>query len=209
LLDADDRHHLIVVYKTAFYSFYLPVALAMKMVCRSLLAKRSAADLSSVLKTKRNTMPHSRSLFPLENTSRFRMITWMLSPTQRFWVKLVLISSYVYFLLVIPFWVPECRSGTDEQDNKCSWNINIALANATPEQRKILDDNYGRKSPESEAKVKEVFAQAPISIPERFEKYEGETYTELSSLIEGIDESRGLKKEVFTSFLEKVYKRSK
>jgi farnesyl diphosphate synthase len=30
---ADNRHHLIVVYKTAFYSFYLPVALAMKMVC--------------------------------------------------------------------------------------------------------------------------------------------------------------------------------
>ena len=26
------RHHLIVVYKTAFYSFYLPVALAMKIV---------------------------------------------------------------------------------------------------------------------------------------------------------------------------------
>ena len=25
------RHHLIVVYKTAFYSFYLPVALAMRM----------------------------------------------------------------------------------------------------------------------------------------------------------------------------------
>ena len=26
-----DKHHLIVVYKTAFYSFYLPVALAMRM----------------------------------------------------------------------------------------------------------------------------------------------------------------------------------
>jgi farnesyl diphosphate synthase len=137
------------------------------------------------------------------------MITWMPSPTQRSWVKSVLISSYVSFLFLVPFCAPQCRSRSDEQDNKCSWNINIALANATPEQRKILDDNYGRKSPESEAKVKEVFAQAPISIPERFEKYEGETYTELSSLIEGIDESRGLKKEVFTSFLEKVYKRSK
>jgi farnesyl diphosphate synthase len=98
---------------------------------------------------------------------------------------------------------------TDVQDNKCSWNINIALKHATPEQRQILDDNYGRKDPQSEAKVKEVFAQAPISIPERFEKYEQETYGELTSLIEGIDESRGLKKEVFRSFLAKVYKRSK
>ena len=31
-IDIADRHHLIVVYKTAFYSFYLPVALAMRMV---------------------------------------------------------------------------------------------------------------------------------------------------------------------------------
>ena len=110
----------------------------------------------------------------------------------------------------LPFFYSHGRkSRADEQDNKCSWNINIALANATPEQRKVLDDNYGRKSSESEAKVKEVFAQQPIDIPGRFEKYEGETYKELTDLIEGIDESRGLKKEVFTSFLEKVYKRSK
>lgn len=26
-----EKHHLIVVYKTAFYSFYLPVALAMRV----------------------------------------------------------------------------------------------------------------------------------------------------------------------------------
>jgi len=113
----------------------------------------------------------------------------------------LLLNIFIFYLIK--------NSIADGQDNKCSWNINIALANATPEQRKILDDNYGRKSSESEARVKEVFAQEPISIPERFEKYEGETYAELTKLIEGIDESKGLKREVFTSFLEKVYKRSK
>jgi geranylgeranyl pyrophosphate synthase len=35
-----DKHQKIVVYKTAFYSFYLPVALAMRMVSRK---TRSAA----------------------------------------------------------------------------------------------------------------------------------------------------------------------
>jgi farnesyl diphosphate synthase len=55
------------------------------------------------------------------------------------------------------------------QDNKCSWNINTALAHATPAQRAVLDEHYGRKNPESEAKVKEVFSQEPISIPERYE----------------------------------------
>ena len=107
------------------------------------------------------------------------------------------------------FWSRDYSNQTYTQDNKCSWNINIALKHATPEQRKVLDDNYGRKDSESESKVKAVFAQEPISIPERFEKYEQETYGELTQLIENIDESRGLKKEVFRSFLEKVYKRSK
>lgn len=37
LTDLFHRHHLIVVYKTAFYSFYLPVALAMHMVRRLLV----------------------------------------------------------------------------------------------------------------------------------------------------------------------------
>jgi farnesyl diphosphate synthase len=31
------------------------------------------------------------------------------------------------------------KVGTDILDNKCSWNINVALASASPEQRKILD----------------------------------------------------------------------
>lgn len=98
---------------------------------------------------------------------------------------------------------------TGRQDNKCSWNINIALAHATPEQRQILDDNYGRKDSAAEAKVKEVFAQEPISIPARFEKYEAESHAKLTKAINEIDESKGLKREVFTSFLEKVYKRTK
>lgn len=39
------RHHLIVVYKTAFYSFYLPVALAMRMVRRLPLLRVVKADM--------------------------------------------------------------------------------------------------------------------------------------------------------------------
>jgi farnesyl diphosphate synthase len=96
------------------------------------------------------------------------------------------------------------------QDNKCSWNINTALKHATPEQRKILDDNYGKKDAEAEARVKEVFSAAPISIPERFEAYEKESYERINALIETVDEANsGMKKEVFRSFLAKVYKRSK
>ena len=166
------KHHLIVVYKTAFYSFYLPVALAMRM-------------------------------FGVEDQAQYDAALKILIPLGEYFQ---IQDDYLD-----AFADPEVlgKVGTDILDNKCSWNINIALKHATPEQRKVLDDNYGRKDSESESKVKAVFAQEPISIPERFEKYEQETYGELTQLIENIDESRGLKKEVFRSFLEKVYKRSK
>lgn len=96
------------------------------------------------------------------------------------------------------------------QDNKCSWNINTALRYATPAQRQILDDNYGRKNPESEARVKALFSEAPISIPERYEAYEAEVYSKLQGLIGKVEEQgAGLKREVFESFLGKIYKRSK
>ena len=52
-------------------------------------------------------------------------------------------------ILVSPLASAQMSTGPNGKDNKCSWNINIALANATPEQRQILDDNYGRKSSES------------------------------------------------------------
>jgi farnesyl diphosphate synthase len=74
----------------------------------------------------------------------------------------------------------------------------------------IAQDNYGKKDATSEAKVKEIFSASPISIPERFETYEKESYERITSLINTVDEEKsGLKKEVFLSFLHKVYKRSK
>jgi farnesyl diphosphate synthase len=57
--------------------------------------------------------------------------------------------------------------------------------------------------------VKEIFSQEPISIPARFEVYEKESYEKITGLIGKVDESSGMKREVFVSFLEKVYKRSK
>ena len=96
------------------------------------------------------------------------------------------------------------------QDNKCSWNINTALAHATPEQRKVLDENYGKKDALAEQRVKDVFSQEPIAIPRRYEAYEQDVYQKLTSLIESVEsKGLGLKKEVFTSFLGKIYKRTK
>jgi farnesyl diphosphate synthase len=96
------KHGLIVVFKTAYYSFYLPVALGMRM---------------AGLKDERDYKKASDILIPLGTYFQVQ-------------------DDYLDC-----FAPPEVlgKIGTDIVDNKCSWVINIALKNATPEQRKILD----------------------------------------------------------------------
>ncbi len=58
--------------------------------------------------------------------------------------------------------------------------------------------------------MKEIFFQPPISLPERFEAYEKESYETITKLIGQVDEEgTGMRREMFVSFLNKVYKRSK
>lgn len=102
------------------------------------------------------------------------------------------------------------KIGTDIVDNKCSWCINKALSVATPEQRAVLEENYGRKDPVKEARVKEVYEE--VGLRRIYAKYEENAYQTLSAKIAGIPETSEpgtLKREVFTSFLNKIYKRTK
>lgn len=103
------------------------------------------------------------------------------------------------------------KIGRDIIDNKCSWCINTTLALATPAQRKVLDENYGRKSSVEEERVKQVFEE--VGLREKYAVYEEDVFKKLNKLIEEIPEVQGqegiLKRAVFTSFLEKIYKRQK
>ena len=109
------------------------------------------------------------------------------------------------------------KIGTDIVDNKCSWCINTALTIASPEQRKILDENYGQKNAEREARVKVVFDE--VGVPGKYREYEEGAYRQIMGLIERIpeveikatygDEPATLRKQVFKTFLEKIYKRTK
>ncbi|KAI5969375.1 ERG20 [Candida margitis] len=165
-----EKHSFIVIFKTAYYSFYLPVALAMYMSGIS-----DEKDLKQV--------------------------------------KDVLIPLGEYFQIqddyLDCFGTPEQigKIGTDIKDNKCSWVVNQALLHASPEQRKVLDDNYGKKDDTSEAQCKQLFKD--MGIEKIYHDYEESTVQKLRQQIDQIDESRGLKKDVLTTFLNKVYKRSK
>lgn len=164
------KHSFIVIYKTAYYSFYLPVALAMFM---------SGINSEQDLKQVRDILIPLGEYFQIQDD------------------------------FLDCFGTPEQigKIGTDIKDNKCSWVVNQALLHANEEQRKLLDENYGKKDDESEKRCKQLFKD--LNIEKIYFDYEEDTGAKLRKQIEQIDESRGLKKEVLTSFLNKVYKRSK
>ena len=165
-----EKFSFIVIYKTAFYSFYLPVCLALYYL-----------DLA----TPSNLEQARKILIPLG---------------EYFQAQDDYLDAYGS---------PEQigKIGTDIQDNKCSWLVNQALKTATPEQREILDQNYGRKDGEMEKKVKEVYHE--LKLDEVYRGFEESRVTDLREMISKVDESQGLKKEVFASFLGKIYKRTK
>lgn len=165
-----EKYRFIVVYKTAYYSFYLPVALALHQL----------------------NIGSEKNLKQAED---------------------ILIPMGEYFQIqddyLDNFGLPEHigKIGTDIMDNKCSWLVNQALQIATPEQRKILEENYGRKDKDNEAVIKKLYDD--MKLEQRYKDYEEKVVGEIKEKIANIDESDGLKKEVFEAFLAKIYKRSK
>jgi len=181
---SNHRHAFIVQYKTAYYSFYLSVALAMR-VC--------GVPESYILNGK-TVEPYKVALSILLPLGEYFQIQ----------------DDFLDY-----YGTPEQigKIGTDIVDNKCSWCINIALSVATPEQRQILDENYGRKDAAKEAKVKAVYEQ--VGLPARYFAYEEEAYQRITALINDIPEPAAgtdqgfLRRDAFTSFLNKIYKRTK
>jgi farnesyl diphosphate synthase len=165
-----DKFSFIVIYKTAFYSFYLPVALALHYI---------GAATPKNLQTALDILIPMGEYFQAQDD----YLDAFADPT------------------VLG------KIGTDIQDNKCSWLINQALRKVNPEQRKLLEENYGQKDSQKEAKVKELYHE--LKLKDFYEQWEEERVTDIRSKIEKVDESEGLKKEVFEAFLKKIYKRSK
>lgn len=165
-----EKFTFIVIFKTAYYSFYLPVALALHYV---------GAATSKNLQTALDILIPMGEYFQAQDD------------------------------YLDAFADPKVlgKIGTDIQDNKCSWLVNQALQRVNPEQRKLLEENYGQKDAEKEAKVKALYHELKLS--DYYAQWEEERVADLRAKIDKIDESEGLKKEVFTVFLNKIYKRSK
>lgn len=165
-----EKYTFIVIYKTAYYSFYLPVALALHF---------------SGFASPKNLKSAEDILIPMG---------------EYFQVQDDYLDNFADPAVL-------GKIGTDIQDNKCSWLVNQALKIATPAQRKVLEQNYGKKDITAEAEVKKVYNE--MELDKVYAKYEEERVSEIREKIAKVDESEGLKKEVFEEFLRKIYKRSK
>ena len=96
------------------------------------------------------------------------------------------------------------KVGTDIQDNKCSWLVVQALLKATPAQRRILEQNYGKWDDKKVEKVKKVYRE--MELPKAFETYEEESYQQIQA---ELDKVTLMPRDVFELLLKKIYKRNK
>ena len=96
------------------------------------------------------------------------------------------------------------KIGTDIQDNKCGWLIVQALKLASPEQRAILDANYGQKDDRKVAMVKNVFHE--LNIEKIYQEYEEKSYHRIRELVSQIDDDQ-LPRQMFLDFMDRIYKR--
>jgi farnesyl diphosphate synthase len=165
-----EKYTFIVIYKTAYYSFYLPVALALHF---------------SGFASPKNLKQAEDILIPMG---------------EYFQVQDDYLDNFADPSVL-------GKIGTDIQDNKCSWLVNQALKRCDASQRKVLEENYGRKDAACEANVKRLFDE--LKLEAVYKEYEEMRVRELREKIAALDESEGLKKEVFEEFLRKIYKRTK
>ncbi|XP_006895853.1 PREDICTED: farnesyl pyrophosphate synthase [Elephantulus edwardii] len=164
----EKRYKSIVKYKTAFYSFYLPVAAAMYMA--GIDGEKEHANARKIL---------------LEMGEFFQI--------QDDYLDLFGDPSVTG------------KIGTDIQDNKCSWLVIQCLQRASPEQRQILQDNYGQKETEKVARVKALYEE--LELPAVFKQYEEESFSHIMGLIEQY--AAPLPPAIFLGLAHKIYKRKK
>jgi len=160
------RYSCIGKYKTSYYSFVLPVHLAMRLA--GIQDESVYSNATSIL---------------LDIGHYFQVCDDML-------------DCYGDPLVT-------GKLGTDIQNGKCSWLITTVLGMCDTDQKHILEKHYGSLEPSDVSMVRAVYQD--LKVQEVFDKYEEEVH---HTLMERIDQVEGIPKEVFTFFLDRIYKRT-
>lgn len=163
----EEAYMRIVTYKTAFYTFYLPAASAMRLA--GITDEAAYAKANEICKLL----------------------------GQFFQIQDDYLDCYGD---------PEVigKIGTDIQDNKCGWLVVQALKKCDASQRKVIEDNYGKKDKACEKRIKELYVA--LDLEAVYEAYEEESYRRLKGIIEG---QKLLPHELFGAMLARIYKRQK
>ncbi|KAI9035657.1 FPP/GGPP synthase family protein [Aspergillus affinis] len=84
------------------------------------------------------------------------------------------------------------KSGTDIEENKCSWVIIRALEMSEDEQRLYLRKHYGRCGKTEADEIRVIFRSLPLI--EAFDQEQKQRVSEIQTMIYDLDESEGLRK---------------
>ncbi|KAL3756241.1 hypothetical protein ACHAWU_007192 [Discostella pseudostelligera] len=175
-----DRYRGCVRYKTCYYSFYLSCALALAY-CGYDPNESSGEDGKS----------GGASLY-----KKAEDICMILG--EYFQIQDDVLDAFAS---------PEVlgKIGTDIEDAKCSWLVCKALELVTEEQKKILEEHYGKHDPEGVQKVKDLYRE--LKLQELYGDYEEEQKKICDGLIAQIEPENF--QELFKFLLGKIYKREK
>ena len=171
-----NHYQSIVRYKTAFYSFYLPVALAIALAgvedpTTFQLSKEICCIMGEYFQIQAD-------LIDCYGDPRL----WQSSPDGAAAATVA-------------------TGGTDIRNNKCTWLIVQSLHKCSPVQRQILLDNYGLDDNKSVQNVKKVYLE--LQLMQAFQAYQVESYAQIQNLLGKI---QTVPKDVYNILLKKVYR---
>ncbi|CAL4077934.1 unnamed protein product, partial [Meganyctiphanes norvegica] len=172
------HYNAISKHKTAYYSFYLPVALAMNMVGIKNTNNIRVAEITDA---------------ELHRQAK----TILIEMGQFYQVQDDYLDCFGDLSVM-------GKSGTDIAEGKCTWLAVVALQRATGKQLELMKEYYGRSDPESVAKIVNLYKD--LGLPATYRNYEKSTVNTIRMHIHQI--SRGLNHNVFFNFLNIINKRS-
>ena len=97
------------------------------------------------------------------------------------------------------------KVGRDIEDRKCSWLVVQVLEKGSADDRRVLEENYGKEDLISVSMVKDLFNK--VDIPKRYLQYEEASFKEICGLIQ--TQPEGFPKQLFLFLAQKIYKRKK
>lgn len=95
------------------------------------------------------------------------------------------------------------KKGTDIKEGKCSWLAVVALQRASPAQKKIMEEHYGRPEEESVQIIRNLYEE--LGLPSTYATYEEESFNLIRTQVHQI--SKGLPHDLFFRIMKQIYKR--